>query len=193
VRRRSRLQRRAALRARTRLRTRARGRRGPVTLTCARCGATFRRIIPARRSDGPAFCSRRCARLHREEQRAPQAPAPQHSRSWWARLRAYVRARDGFRCALCGIPERDAGGPLHVDHVYPRRAFRRALDAYLELGPSGFVSLCPACHARKTHTSEAAWLAGDAIRLQDYVRAIATTGCRSGGGGPAYPLPAWRS
>jgi 5-methylcytosine-specific restriction endonuclease McrA len=95
--------------------------------------------------------------------------------AWWRRLRAYIRARDGFRCVLCGASERELGCELAVDHVYPRRAFARAFDVYARFGTTAFVSVCPRCHARKTGGAEAAWLRGDALRLHQYARTVTRT------------------
>ncbi len=114
-----------------------------------------------------------CAREHREQERFErvQLRAPEHSAGWWARLRAYVRARDGYRCVLCGTSEAELGCALHVDHVYPRRAFPRALDVLLKYGTRGFVSVCPGQHARK-RVAEIKWLRGDALALEAYARRV---------------------
>jgi 5-methylcytosine-specific restriction endonuclease McrA len=148
--------------------------RGPVELTCDYCGTIFHRFQRHRRHAKRAFCCRDCARQYRrrEHSKNPKVPAPQHSRAWWRRLRAYVRARDGFRCVLCGISERELGCQLGVDHVYPRQAFKRAIEVYQQFGTAAFVSVCPRCHGRKTGGAEAAWLKGDALRLQIYVSAV---------------------
>jgi len=148
----------------------------PAELVCDYCEGVFHRFLLRRRKNKQAFCCRRCARLYREERLIKSgAPAPKDSPSWWRRLRAFVRARDGFRCVLCGVSERELGHGLSIDHVYPRRAFTRAIDVYREFGTNGFASLCPRCHARKTWDAEARWLRGDALRLQQYVRAVSAT------------------
>jgi hypothetical protein len=170
------LRRKVPLRARRTLRRRVplSRRRGLVTLTCDYCRATFRRFLRRRRRGKHVFCCSHCRRRYREQERwdNPKQSAPQHSASWWRRLRAYVRARDGFRCVLCGVSEQNLGRELGVDHVYPRRAFRRAIEVYQQFGTAGFVSVCPRCHGRKTGGAEAAWLEGDALRLQQYSRSI---------------------
>ena len=170
------LRRKVPLRARNALRRRvrlSRG-RGPVSLTCDYCGTIFHRFQRRRRRGKRTFCCRQCARQYRFRERLenPKAPTPQHSTAWWRRLRAYVRARDGFRCVLCGISERELGCELGVDHVYPRQAFRRAIEVYQQFGTAAFVSVCPRCHGRKTGGAEAAWLKGDALRLQLYVSTV---------------------
>jgi hypothetical protein len=170
------LRRKAPLRARTSLRRRVplSRRRGLVSLTCDYCGVIFHRFQRRRRRAKRAFCCRDCARQYRRRERSenPKVAAPQHSTAWWRHLRAYVRARDGFRCVLCGISERKLGCELGVDHVYPRQAFKRAIEVYRQFGTTAFVSVCPRCHGRKTGGAEAAWLKGDALRLQLYVSTV---------------------
>gem|GEM_PF-5552888 len=70
------------------------------------------------------------------------------------------------------MSEQALGGELSVDHVYPRRAFPRAIDVYRTFGTNGFVSVCPTCHGRKTSGAEAAWLRGDALKLRAYVETV---------------------
>jgi hypothetical protein len=170
------LRRKLPLRARTSLRRRVplSRRRGLVSLTCDYCGVIFHRFQRRRRRGKRTFCCKHCARQYRVWQRLenPRAPTPQHSTVWWRRLRAYVRARDGFCCVLCGTSERELGCELAVDHIYPRQAFKRAIEVYQQFGAAAFVSVCPRCHGRKTSGAEAAWLKGDALRLQLYVSAV---------------------
>ena len=59
----------------------------------------------------------------------------------WLKLRDLVRARDGYRCQACGLPE---GGRSHdVHHKIPFRLFGSPEQAN-QL--SNLVTLCPACH-----------------------------------------------
>jgi len=61
----------------------------------------------------------------------------------WTRLRQAVRARDGFRCQVCGLPETDH--PHDVHHKVPFRQFASAAEANrLE----NLITLCPACHRK---------------------------------------------
>jgi len=61
----------------------------------------------------------------------------------WPKIRAQVRARDGFRCALCGTPETDRQHDVH--HKIPFRQFPSAEQANrLE----NLITLCPSCHRR---------------------------------------------
>jgi DEAD/DEAH box helicase domain-containing protein len=63
--------------------------------------------------------------------------------SEWLALRDAARARDGWRCVACGLPE--AGTAHHVHHRQPFRTFQaRAAANVLE----NVVTLCPACHQR---------------------------------------------
>jgi DEAD/DEAH box helicase domain-containing protein len=59
----------------------------------------------------------------------------------WPRQRDLARARDGFRCQVCGTPEQ--GRTHHVHHKTPFRAFANPEQAnHL----SNLVTLCPSCH-----------------------------------------------
>ncbi len=61
----------------------------------------------------------------------------------WPRQRELARARDGYRCRVCGAPEE--GRAHHVHHKIPFRLFADAAEANrLE----NLVTLCPACHRR---------------------------------------------
>lgn len=177
------LRRKVSLRARSRPRRHVglSTRRGPVEFVCDYCGAVFHRFLRRRRRGKHVFCCRRCARRYCDEHLVsnPKIPAPRHSTPWWRRLRAYVRARDGFRCVLCGVSEKELGRELAVDHVYPRRAFERAIEVYQRFGAAAFVSTCPRCHGRKTNGAEAAWLEGDALHLQEYVKTVEAHAIRS--------------
>lgn len=173
--RRSPLRRKTPLRARTALARRARLARPAVLveLRCAYCKAVFHRWLRRGPRIGERFfCCRRCARLYRQECHEPAPPAPTHSSEWWRNLRIAVRARDHFRCVLCGASERDLAHELDVDHIYPRRAFQSAIEVFQEFGLAGFVSTCPTCHGRKTSGPEREWLRGDALRLQQYVQTV---------------------
>ncbi len=59
----------------------------------------------------------------------------------WAALRDRVRARDGYRCQLCGMPE--SGHAHHVHHKIPFRTFasREQANQLINL-----ITLCAACH-----------------------------------------------
>jgi DEAD/DEAH box helicase domain-containing protein len=59
----------------------------------------------------------------------------------WARLRDQVRARDGFRCQVCGAPEN--GRQHHVHHKNPFRTFPSAVEANRL---QNLATLCPSCH-----------------------------------------------
>ena len=59
----------------------------------------------------------------------------------WPRIRQEVRARDGYRCQICGTPE--SGRPHDVHHKIPFRAFTARADANrLE----NLITVCPRCH-----------------------------------------------
>lgn len=62
----------------------------------------------------------------------------------WPRIRDAVRARDGYRCRVCGTPE--AAGRQHdVHHKTPFRAFPSAAEANrLE----NLITVCQSCHRK---------------------------------------------
>jgi DEAD/DEAH box helicase domain-containing protein len=61
----------------------------------------------------------------------------------WPVQRDRARARDGYRCQSCGLPEQ--GQAHHVHHKIPLRAFASHQQAN-QL--SNLVTLCPRCHRR---------------------------------------------
>jgi len=68
----------------------------------------------------------------------------------WSRIRAAVRARDKFRCQVCGAPEMNRQHEVH--HKTPFRSFRTpdgAPDLQRANRFDNLVTLCPSCH-RKT-------------------------------------------
>ncbi|MEJ2351082.1 MAG: DUF1998 domain-containing protein [Anaerolineales bacterium] len=79
----------------------------------------------------------------------------------WERQRARARARDGYRCQVCGAPEN--GRAHHVHHKIPFRAFESASQAN-QL--DNLITLCPACHHRaETAVRVRSGLAGLAYAL----------------------------
>jgi DEAD/DEAH box helicase domain-containing protein len=69
--------------------------------------------------------------------------APNNYGPGWARQRDMARARDGFRCQVCGEPEKDKSH--HVHHKIPFRMFDSVEHAN-QL--SNLITLCNACHRR---------------------------------------------
>ncbi len=69
--------------------------------------------------------------------------APNDYGPGWARLRDEVRARDGYRCQVCGVPE--VGRAHDVHHKIPFRSFFLRQEAN-QL--SNLITLCPTCHRR---------------------------------------------
>jgi DEAD/DEAH box helicase domain-containing protein len=67
----------------------------------------------------------------------------------WPRIRDAARARDGYRCQVCGAPE--TGRQHEVHHKTPFRAFRNA-DGTPDLQRANrldnLTTLCPACHRK---------------------------------------------
>jgi DEAD/DEAH box helicase domain-containing protein len=73
--------------------------------------------------------------------------APNDYGPTWPRQRDLARARDGFRCQICGVPESDKAH--HVHHKIPFRMFESVEQAN-QL--SNLVTLCNSCH-RKVETA----------------------------------------
>jgi DEAD/DEAH box helicase domain-containing protein len=74
----------------------------------------------------------------------------------WPRLREAVRARDGYRCQICGTPE--AGRQHDVHHKVPFRQYASAADANRM---DNLITLCPTCHRRaETNVRMRSGLAG---------------------------------
>ena len=65
----------------------------------------------------------------------------------WAKQRDLARARDGFRCQICGEPEGDKAH--HVHHKIPFRMFE-SIEQANQL--ANLISLCNSCH-RKVETA----------------------------------------
>ena len=59
----------------------------------------------------------------------------------WGEIRAAVRARDGYTCAVCGVPEGDR--QHHVHHKIP---FRNFSDRDTANRMENLITLCPSCH-----------------------------------------------
>jgi DEAD/DEAH box helicase domain-containing protein len=67
----------------------------------------------------------------------------------WGKLRAQVRARDGYRCQVCGAPEQEREHDVH--HKIPLRVFIETSGG-VNLAQANrlenLITLCPACHRR---------------------------------------------
>ena len=79
----------------------------------------------------------------------------------WAEQRARARARDGYRCQHCDLPE-----GKHAHHVHHKVPFR-TFDSYQQANHlSNLVTLCPRCHRRaETAVRIRSGLAGLAFAL----------------------------
>ncbi len=71
----------------------------------------------------------------------------------WGRIRERVRARDGYKCQMCGTPETTRQHDVH--HKIPFRSFVRnvkSADLALQLEQAhrleNLITLCPACHKK---------------------------------------------
>ena len=71
----------------------------------------------------------------------------------WGKIRDRVRARDGYKCQVCGTPETTRQHDVH--HKIPFRSFMRSLtsiDVGLQLQQANrldnLTTLCPPCHKK---------------------------------------------
>lgn len=64
----------------------------------------------------------------------------------WAAIRKAVRDRDGHKCMICGMTEKELGKAMDVHHIVPYRLFKNDEEAN-DLG--NLISLCPSCHHRE--------------------------------------------
>ncbi len=93
----------------------------------------------------------------------------------WPKQRDAARARDGYRCAVCGAPERP-GRQHDVHHKKPFRQFgyvRGENERHIEANRlDNLITVCPACHARietaeatRTALQALSWLVGNLAPL----------------------------
>jgi DEAD/DEAH box helicase domain-containing protein len=68
---------------------------------------------------------------------------PNQYGSTWPFQRDQARARDGYRCQVCGAPEQGRAHDVH--HKIPFRTFSSASEAN-QL--KNLITLCPACHKK---------------------------------------------
>jgi DEAD/DEAH box helicase domain-containing protein len=61
----------------------------------------------------------------------------------WGKIRERVRARDGYKCQVCGTPE--SGRQHDVHHKVPFRAFPSREEANRL---DNLITLCPSCHKK---------------------------------------------
>ncbi|MFA5510383.1 MAG: DEAD/DEAH box helicase [Candidatus Cloacimonetes bacterium] len=76
----------------------------------------------------------------------------------WQRITQEIRARDGYRCAHCGV--RENGEKFHVHHITPLRLYT-SLEAANT--PENLTTLCPRCHR----------LAEETVRIQSGLSGLA--------------------
>ncbi len=85
----------------------------------------------------------------------------------WSRQRDLARARDGYRCHVCGTPEQGRAHDVH--HKTPFRSFRDEggqIDFQTANRLENLVTLCPSCHRRaETAVRVRSGLAGLAFTL----------------------------
>ncbi|NUM45306.1 MAG: DEAD/DEAH box helicase, partial [Anaerolineales bacterium] len=66
----------------------------------------------------------------------------------WPRARDAARARDGYRCQSCGLPESGPGSFGRSHDVHHKIPFRQFVSAEEANRLDNLVTLCPPCHRR---------------------------------------------
>lgn len=142
-----------------------------VTVACAHCGASIRRTAAAVKRQSKSFCSRECQGLgtRGEAHALYRGPKDPNRGPEWRRLANAIRLRDSFSCRRCGRCEGGILTKLSVDHVRPWRSFT---DKTAANHPDNLVSLCRPCHSYKTTVVERAWLRGDVLAFNQWVRSL---------------------
>lgn len=148
-----------------------------LRLACEVCGASFRRTRAAVARTKRAFCGQVCARRFYRGANSPlyRGGKDPNRGGEWNRIAASIRERDAYSCRRCGISEAENGQKLSVDHIRPWRSFDDKAQAN---DPSNLVALCRPCHATKTTSVERAWLRGDVVAFQQWVRSLVMESAR---------------
>jgi len=123
-----------------------------TTVRCLGCDQKF--VLPGRHSHRATFrrfCSTQCwyeyLRLHPETGgRFLGGAEPYYGPNWYEQARK-ARKRDRFTCQDCGRVR--LRPTLHVHHILPRRQFGGDYLTANQL--DNLVTLCEACHARRTN------------------------------------------
>lgn len=142
-----------------------------VPATCANCGHAFKRTLGAVTRVTRTFCSRACSQAFHVGENSPmfRGDKDPNRGAAWNKLAEAIRRRDGFSCRRCGKCQGGELTKLSVDHVRPWRSFE---DKDAANHPDNLVSLCRSCHAHKTSAVERAWLKGDVIAFNQWVRSL---------------------
>lgn len=141
-----------------------------VVVTCCACGAQRTRPRAEVRRAKRQFCSVACRQKWTVGTNHPQFRGrTNHKTGAWQRLARAIRQRDEHTCRRCRAVRCAGERAFPVDHIYPRRAFARVEDAD---APVNLVTVCHACHTRKTFGAEAAWLTGDVLAFERYKREV---------------------
>lgn len=142
-----------------------------IAADCTNCGASFRRTRAAIKRHTNHFCSAGCQRKFMRGENSPSFRGPKDPNRGpeWRRLAEAIRVRDGYSCRRCGRCRGGQLDQLSVDHVRPWRSFEDKTKAN---HPDNLVTLCKSCHAFKTHSVERAWLKGDVLAFNQWVRSL---------------------
>jgi 5-methylcytosine-specific restriction endonuclease McrA len=133
------------------------GRRPPITVPCAQCGAGVQRWPFAIRAYARNYCSRKCRGEYRtlhfsgENSWEWRGGAVEYRGPNWQVQRRTAKRRDGFRCQHCGV-EAENGKDLEVHHIRPFRTFGYipgVNETYKRANHlSNLITLCRLCHKR---------------------------------------------
>lgn len=137
---------------------------------CDACGTLF--VASLKHLKKARFCSSRCCAQFFTGDRHPlwRGGSRSYRGVGWKRLAAAIRRRDDDRCRCCGKSQTENGTTLAVDHIRPWRSFD---DKHQANHPDNLVTLCGACHARKTTVAERQWLRGDVLAFRQFERNVA--------------------
>lgn len=141
-----------------------------LEVACANCGTPYRRTRAVIARNKRTFCSQSCSTTYYSGDRSSMfrgGEAHRRGPGWIVNRRA-ARLRDGV-CRFCGKTPEENKQALSVDHIIPWRLF---VSEELANSLDNLVSLCRACHARKSSGSERQYMVGDVIAFGRYLDAI---------------------
>lgn len=145
--------------------------KAPVIVPCVVCG----KLVPKRKADikrtASSSCSNECRRKYGRGVTSPLYRGDvEHFRGAnWRVIAEAARVRDGRACRRCHVQQPPKGRRFPVDHIRPWRSF---LDEDEANHPDNLATLCHTCHTIKTMTIERAWLRGDMMPFQQFLKDI---------------------
>lgn len=120
-----------------------------VSSTCLVCGKSIERTPGQVRCGGGKFCSRGCQREYYSGEKSVFWAGGKwenpYVKGWNNKLREKIRIREGYKCFLCGVPQRECMGKLIVHHIN----YDKSNNSERNL-----VALCRRCHGKTNHDRE---------------------------------------